>query len=147
LQNLTHYQNQIFSCSFALRNFANAKIKPKHCITKHYMDLQQRINAFTKLGEFLCQFKANEIKKDDAVIANDLFFDGFKHQLKIAKEHNGWFTEKNIMFSIESWSNALNSNNIRQWVSNYSFMVSNPKNIAIITTIPILLNFPIFSFS
>ena len=96
------------------------------------MDLQQRINAFTKLGEFLCQFKANEIKKDDAVIANDLFFDGFKHQLKIAKEHNGWFTEKNIIFSIESWSNALNNNNIRQWVSNYNFTVSNPKNIAII---------------
>jgi len=96
------------------------------------MDLQQRINAFTKLGEFLCQFKANEIKKDDAVIANDLFFDGFKHQLKIAKEHNGWFTEKNIIFSIESWSNALNNNNISQWVSNYNFTVSNPKNIAII---------------
>ncbi len=96
------------------------------------MDLQQRINAFTKLGEFLCQFKANEIKKDDAVIANDLFFDGFKHQLKIAKEHNGWFTEKNIIFSIESWSNALNNNNISHWVSNYNFTVSNPKNIAII---------------
>ena len=96
------------------------------------MDLQQRINAFTKLGEFLCQFNASEIKKDDAVIANDLFFDGFKHQIKVAKEHNGWFTEKNIIFSIESWSNALINSNINQWVSNYNFTVSNPKNIAII---------------
>ena len=96
------------------------------------MDLQQRINAFTKLGQFLCQFKAKEIKKDDTVIANDLFFDGFKHQLKIAKEHNGWFTEKNIMFSVNSWSNALNDNSISQWISNYNFTVSNPRIIAII---------------
>ena len=80
------------------------------------MDLQQRINAFIKLGAFLCQFKNDGIIRDDAVVANDLFFDGFKHQMKIAKEHNGWFTEKNILFSIESWFNALTIKNINQWI-------------------------------
>tara|TARA_R100001369_G_scaffold80850_1_gene111482 strand:- start:163 stop:1221 length:1059 start_codon:yes stop_codon:yes gene_type:complete len=96
------------------------------------MDLQQRINAFTKLGAFLCQFKDNGIKEDDAVMANDLFFDGFKHQMKLAKEHNGWFTEKNILFSIESWSNALTTNNINNWTDKYNFKESSPKTIAII---------------
>ncbi len=96
------------------------------------MDLQQRINAFTKLGEFLCQFKNEDIKKNDSVIANDLFFDGFKHQLKLAKEHNGWFTEKNILFSIKSWSNALTNKVINHWVDQYNFNLINPKIVAII---------------
>jgi hypothetical protein len=96
------------------------------------MDLQQRINAFTKLGAFLCQFKNDGIIRDDAVVANDLFFDGFKHQMKIAKEHNGWFTEKNILFSIESWFNALTIKNINQWIDKYNFNAVNTKTIAII---------------
>ncbi|WP_299122808.1 acyl-CoA reductase [uncultured Winogradskyella sp.] len=96
------------------------------------MDLQQRINAFVKLGEFLSQFKQNSITKNDSVKANDLFFDGFKHQMKLAKEHNGWFTEKNILFSLESWSNALNYNNINKWLDKYNFNTKNSKVIAII---------------
>ncbi len=96
------------------------------------MDLQKRITAFIKLGEFLHQFKRDDITKNDAVEANDLFFDGFKHQIKLAKEHNGWFTEKNIFFSIESWSNALTNKNIDRWISKYDFKQPNPKTVAII---------------
>ena len=96
------------------------------------MDLQQRINAFAKLGAFLCQFKNEGVKKNDAVIANDLFFDGFKHQMKLAREHNGWFTEKNILFSIESWSKALVNKNINQWIDKYHFNLLNSQTIAII---------------
>mgnify|MGYP001827174063 FL=1 len=96
------------------------------------MDLQQRINAFTKLGAFLYQFKNTGINKDDVVVANDLFFDGFRHQMKLAKEHNGWFTEKNILYSIESWSNALTRSNIDKWLSKYNFNQTNKKTVAII---------------
>jgi hypothetical protein len=96
------------------------------------MDLQQRINAFVKLGNFLSQFKQEEIKKNDTVIANDLFFDGFKHQIKLAKEHNGWFTKQNILFSLESWSNELNLSTINHWIKKYDFNVLNSKTIAII---------------
>jgi hypothetical protein len=110
----------------------DAKIEPKHRITKPYMDLQQRINAFTKLGAFLCQYKTTGIKKEDSVIANDLFFDGFKHQMKLAKQHNGWFTEKNILFSLESWSNALTYSNINRWIDKYNFNDEKPKTVAII---------------
>lgn len=96
------------------------------------MDLQQRINAFVNLGNFLFQFKTNSIEKDNLVIANDLFFDGFKHQMKLAKEHNGWFTERNILFSIECWSKALTYSNIIHWTDTYKFNVSDPKTVAII---------------
>jgi hypothetical protein len=96
------------------------------------MDLQQRINAFVKLGTFLSQFKTKAILKNNDVVANDLFFDGFKHQIKLAKEHNGWFTEDNILFSLENWSNALIYSNINNWIKKYNFNNVETKTIAII---------------
>lgn len=96
------------------------------------MDLQQRINAFVKLGEFLSQFEQEGIQKKNAVTSNDLFFDGFKHQIKRAKEHNGWFTNQNILFSLESWSNALSNNNINHWIKKYNFNRDSSKTIAIV---------------
>jgi hypothetical protein len=96
------------------------------------MDLQQRINAFTRLGAFLCQFKTNGIKRDDSVIANDLFFDGFKHQIKLANEHNGWFTKNNILYSLESWSKVLINKIINEWINKYNFNNKNTKTVAII---------------
>lgn len=96
------------------------------------MDLQQRINAFVKLGEFLNQFKQTDIIKNDSVDKNDLFFEGFKHQIKLAEEHNGWFTKKNIFFSLESWSNSLTNKNITHWLSKYNFNNTKQKTVAII---------------
>ncbi|MFP4846002.1 acyl-CoA reductase [Winogradskyella sp. PE311] len=96
------------------------------------MDLQQRINAFTKLGAFLSQFTTKGIDKKASIEANDLFFDGFKHQIKLAKEHNGWFTEKNIFYSLESWSKILTYSTINDWTKKYNFNINSPKTIAII---------------
>ena len=96
------------------------------------MDLQQRINAFSKLGAFLSQFHTNGIEKKENIEANEMFYDGFKHQIKLAKEHNGWFTESNILFSLESWSNALTKSNISKWIGNYNFNNLDSKTIAII---------------
>lgn len=96
------------------------------------MDLQQRKNAFIKLGGFLSQFTNSEIIEKENIEANDLFFDGFKHQMKLAKEHNGWFTKKNIIFSIESWSKALTDSNIDNWINKYHFKQSKTKTVAII---------------
>ena len=96
------------------------------------MDLQQRINAFVKLGDFLSQFNTEGIHKKDNIPHNDLFFEGFKHQIKLAHEHNGWFKRENILFALNGWSNQLTSNNINQWLSKYKFNQENPKTIAII---------------
>ncbi|QNK77821.1 acyl-CoA reductase [Winogradskyella sp. PAMC22761] len=96
------------------------------------MDLQYRINAFVKLGEFLSQFKNNESIKNDAIEANDLFYDGFKHQLKLAQEHNGWFTKENISLTLKNWSNALTNKNINHWLETYNFKEVTPQTVAII---------------
>ncbi len=96
------------------------------------MQLEQRINAFVKLGTFLSQFTSNGIQKKDNIPHNDIFFDGFKHQIKIAREHNGWFTENNILFALEGWSNSLTNKNINEWLLNYNFNNLNTKKVAII---------------
>jgi len=93
--------------------------------------MQQRIDAFVKLGSFLSQFSQSGIKEKENIEFNDLFFEGFKHQIKIAQENNSWFTKDNILFSLESWSKALTIENISIWLKNQSFN-STKSTVAII---------------
>ncbi|WP_417556809.1 acyl-CoA reductase [Mesoflavibacter zeaxanthinifaciens] len=88
--------------------------------------------AFAELGQFLSQFTTKGIEKKENILHNDLFFDGFKHQIKLAKEHNGWFTENNILFALEGWANLLTENNLKQWLSSYNLSEVQPKKVAII---------------
>lgn len=96
------------------------------------MQLQERINAFIKLGDFLRQFSNEVIQMNDIVEHNDIFFDGFKHQIKLAEEHNGWFTQENIRFSLKSWSDALTEDNLTTWLNPYKIDNITPKQVAII---------------
>ncbi len=88
--------------------------------------------AFIELGRFISQFTTESIEKKENILHNDLFFDGFNHQIKLAKEHNGWFTKQNIQFSLEGWSKQLTKNKLEQWLSNYTIENKNPKTVAII---------------
>lgn len=96
------------------------------------MDLNSRINAFVKLGEFLSQFSRNGISKNDDVVLNDVFYDGFLHQIKIAHEHNGWFTKDNVLFAIDSWTNVLHQKALNYWLSQYNIQIETPKKVAIV---------------
>lgn len=96
------------------------------------MDLQQRINAFVKLGEFIGQFSTDGFQNNENISANNLFFEGFKHQIKLAHEHNGWFTQENIAFSLMGWSKSLQNDSIKQWLAPYKFENVAPKKVAII---------------
>ncbi len=96
------------------------------------MQLQKRINAFVKLGDFIRQFSNEVIQKGEKVEHNEVFFDGFKHQLKLAEEHNGWFTPKNLRYALKSWAEALTATQIDNWLKPYTLKENNPKTIAII---------------
>ena len=96
------------------------------------MELEKRINAFVELGKFLTQFKQINIVKDSSVKHNDLFFDDFKHQLKLAEETNGWFTKDNLIFSLKGWSKQLTYKNINTFILKYNMTSLSCKNIAII---------------
>ncbi|MGB5364570.1 MAG: acyl-CoA reductase, partial [Aureibaculum sp.] len=94
------------------------------------MSLEKRINAFVELGNFMRQFSRQKIKKNSAVLYNDLFFEAFTSQIKRAKEFNGWFTEENILFAFEKWSNQLTKNKLDNWTSIYNLDNNTPKTIA-----------------
>lgn len=96
------------------------------------MTLENRISAFTKLGDFLSQFSKNSIEKKENVQYNELFFDVFKTQIKRAKEFNGWFTDENVLFSIENWSKSLNKESLSKWTSAYHFNKNTDKTVAVI---------------
>jgi hypothetical protein len=94
--------------------------------------IQNRINTFSELGKFLNQFSRKGIQKHENILNNELFFDGLKHQIKLAEENNSWFTKENILFSLENWSDALQKENLEQWVSREQLTENEPKRVAII---------------
>ncbi len=96
------------------------------------MNLEQRINAFVKLGVFMSQFNQENSQKLNTIEHNALFYDGFLHQIKLAEEHNGWFTKDNIYFALSGWSNLLTINNINKWLGKYHFNIIKSKKVATI---------------
>ena len=94
--------------------------------------IENRMNAFVKLGEFLSQFSKDAIEKKENILHNELFFDGFKHQIKVAQEHNYWFTRDAILASLFNWSKSLNLNNLKEFTAQYSAPNSSSKKVAII---------------
>ncbi|WP_242134823.1 acyl-CoA reductase [Aestuariivivens marinum] len=96
------------------------------------MELQERIDAFVKLGQFIGQFSNEVPTKRKSVEHNALFFDGFKHQLKLAEEYNGWFTPENIQFALNTWAKALTKDNLGKWLEPYHISNLTSKKVAII---------------
>ncbi|WP_439131644.1 acyl-CoA reductase [Polaribacter sp.] len=94
--------------------------------------IQDRINAFVKLGTFLSQFSNKKIEKKENIEHNELFFDGFLHQIKLAQEYNSWFTKDNILFALESWSTSLTADNLKNFTASVTGKSNIPKTVAII---------------
>lgn len=96
------------------------------------ISIKNRVSAFEKLGNFLSQFSTTGIVEKDNILFNDLFFNGFNHQIKLAEEYNSWFTKENILFAIESWANALTAENLKTWIKGENLQESSSKKVAII---------------
>jgi hypothetical protein len=94
--------------------------------------IQNRISAFTKLGLFLSQFSQEKVEQKNHIEHNELFFNGFKHQLKLARENNSWFTKENITFALKSWSNALTKTNLNYWILENYKQNTTSKKVAIV---------------
>jgi hypothetical protein len=92
----------------------------------------EKKNCFVELGKFLAQFSLAKNTKDETVLFNDLFFEPFVELIELSQSHNGWFTPEQVYFAINSWANALEINNLNQWLSNYDLPNANPKTVALI---------------
>jgi len=94
--------------------------------------IQNRITAFAKLGDFLSQFSIEKAIKIDGIEHNEIFFDGFLHQIKIAQENNSWFTKENILLSLKNLSKSLTNNNLITFTENHNLNTNSTKKVAII---------------
>lgn len=88
------------------------------------IDERLRINAFVKLGTFLREFCEYDKSSKDAYSV-DPFSAKLQDGIVLAGHKNGWFTEENILFSLRSWGNLLNKNNLEGWLSTYE-ITKNP---------------------
>jgi hypothetical protein len=96
------------------------------------MSQLSKINAFIELGKFLNQFSLSENLKNPSVKHNDTYFDRFVSLIELSQSHNGWFTPEQVYFSIQSWAEALTEDNLKNWLSAYSFTTNESKRIGLI---------------
>ena len=96
------------------------------------MTLEHKKNIFVALGTFLSQFSEVENLKKEAVLNNDLFFDRFIDLIKLSQSHNGWYTNENVYFAIQSWAEAMTIDNLNQWLDAYDFTNVDSKTVGLI---------------
>ena len=74
------------------------------------MKLEQRINAFIKLGEFIGKCASG---------CGEKHIDEFNRLIKTAYQHNSWFTEDNVRFAISSIAGMLKEDMLYKWIGKY----------------------------
>ncbi|MBX2962773.1 MAG: acyl-CoA reductase [Cyclobacteriaceae bacterium] len=80
------------------------------------MTLEQRINAFTKLGLLIKNLSDHSLQE----LATE------------AKCENPWFTERNVRKALTGLTNYLDETKLKQWTTSYPFKSLAPKKIALI---------------
>ncbi len=80
------------------------------------MNIEERINAFVKLGDFIGQLTEEEI--------NEL------HLQSVG--HNNWFTRKSIVSALEGIEVYLTREALDKWVSKYQFTNNSVKKVGVI---------------
>jgi hypothetical protein len=98
------------------------------------MNIDNRINAFIKLGQFLKQFSVDGVKNDSTGL-NDLFYDDLNELITRVHIHNAWFTEKNVRTAFAALADSLEENTLLDWVSVYIKDLKDrkdPKRVAVI---------------
>lgn len=83
--------------------------------------LEQRIFAFDKLGNYLRN-----------ISSKDSEYDSLFQTIELAKQKNGWFIDKNVLYAFEVWGKCLNQDNLTQWVQPYNFKDGSPKMTGLI---------------
>lgn len=96
------------------------------------MTLENKIDALVSLGNFLRQFKEDDTREIADVKKNSAFFEPFKDLIQLSQSHNGWYTQEQVYFALNSWAEALTEENLRIWLSRYDLIEKDPKTVAII---------------
>ena len=85
------------------------------------------LHAFVNLGRFLTDFCDNKNQKQIE------WSQKLKDTISKAEQENSWFTPENLLFSLKQWGELLTEENLKEWLSSYSFATNKSiKKVAII---------------
>jgi len=96
------------------------------------MILENRINAFVRLGEFLkwfCVLVADEKSKKKIEPGEKIFikWEGLlKSQIRLAEEYNPWFSRENIIYALNNIVLMLEKSRLKEWTNSYK--INQPGN-------------------
>jgi len=74
------------------------------------IQLEQRIFALNRLGEFLRN-----------IDSNDPNYDSLFDVISQAKTVNGWFSGENVLYAFSQWGESLSTKNLSKWTQSYTF--------------------------
>lgn len=95
------------------------------------MEKQRIVNNLEKLGrlfgESLSQYENSEKKGQSELHKRAI------ELIEIASHYNSWFTTESVKHAYSSWSEALQKENIEQWLANYNLgSAQTPKKVGVI---------------
>lgn len=96
------------------------------------MKLEQRINAFIQLGNFLDEFKEDKEWNDYTKGVSKSDFEELNDCIKKLHHYNGWFTEESVRKAISGIRNWLTKEELSRFCGQYSIKDDSNKTIAII---------------
>ncbi len=96
------------------------------------MNLQQRINSAVQLGKVLTAIGTQQKWVDFSLGITAEEYGRLQELTKTVKHHNGWFTEKEVLFSFQSWGEGLTEDNLQKWLGNYTIPSDLTKSVAVI---------------
>ncbi len=94
------------------------------------MELENRIEAFATLGEFLRQFEISNSNVQDTNSLNTKYFNRFESVIREASFHNPWFIEKFVRQAVTGIGRSLEKFKLQQWTEQYPELKNIKKRIS-----------------
>lgn len=94
--------------------------------------LEQRIQAFVQLGKVLGALANNSEWPGFELGLTQEEYDSALQVVQNQVPYNGWFTPDNVSLALNNWSNALEEDNLKAWVSEYDLSNVEMQTVAII---------------
>lgn len=94
--------------------------------------LESRIKAFVKLGDLLRQFIAYKKDSSEFNNINTPEISALEEAIYLAGQKNAWFTEEQVLYSLNSWGDLLTEAKLKQWLSDYDIESNKTIMVALI---------------
>ena len=94
------------------------------------MELENRIEAFARLGKFLRQFEISGSNVQDTNRLNTKYFERFESAILETNLHNPWFIEKFVRQAVTGIGRSLERSKLQKWLEQYPELKNTKKIIS-----------------